>query len=474
MMQPLPESMMGPTLDRRKFLKRALYATGAAGTLGAGLSLFPRVSELVAPETRPAIVLITLDTTRADHLSCYGYPRKTCPNLDRLAAESLVFEKAISPATWTLPAHASLFTGKFAATHGVCKAIDGVLNLVVSDYGPEAVNHYRAHPMAAGEHTLAMLLRDAGYRTSAVVAGPWLKRVFGMDRGFEEYDDNNIETVNARPADQVTDRAIELLSEPCRQPRFLFLNYFDAHFPYQPPKEFTQLYSSSDLDGRRPGAQSSVDARTNLLYDAEIRFMDQHLGRLFEELKRLGIYDDAWIIVTADHGEMLGEHGVMGHPGVVYQEAVHIPLIVKHPRAQQKTGRVDGWIQLIDLFPMVLAAARVAPPAGIQGQLPGEIEHPILIESRTLEGINSGGDWFAVISDDWKFVFSTEGNHMLFNLQTDSREQRNLFAVYPNTARRLDDLMHEYLAGLPEAPARNSIPIDKPTQAQLKSLGYVR
>ena len=461
-------------LPRRAFLTQTLFGMCAAGGLGAACSSSATWSRLFSFQRPPTIVLITLDTTRADHLGCYGYSRQTSPQLDRLANEAVVYERAISPATWTLPAHASLFTGKFAATHGVCKAADGALDLAVPYYGPDDVNHYRAHPLADEERTLAAILTDAGYSTAAVVAGPWLKQVFGMNRGFQVYDDEHIETINARRAEEVTDRALELIQQPSRQPRFLFLNYFDAHYPYQPPEGFGDPPGWTGAVPPDEGLLTHAVDRTTSMYDAEIRYMDFHLGRLFDGLRRQGLYDDAWIIVTADHGELLGEHHSFGHPGFVFQEAVHIPLIVKEPRAHGTTGRLADRVQLLDVFPLVLTAAQVPVPEGIQGEMPGSVTHPIIVESRTLPGINSGGDWYAILEEEWKFVWNSETNHMLFNLTADPREEHNLFAQNPERARALDDKLHEYLTSLPSPGSQLATVIDKRTEAQLRSIGYLR
>lgn len=467
------EALRQDKIDRRTFLKRGLTGVGAVGGVGAAYASYSTWQRSRSHADSPTIILITLDTTRADHLGCYGYSRPTSPNIDRFAAEALVYENAIASATWTLPSHASLFTGKFTASHGVCKAIDGSLDLAVPNYGPEAVNHYRARPIADDERTLATSLRAVGYSTSAVVAGPWLKQMFGLGRGFDVYDDENITTLNGRLAENVTDRALQLVSKPAVQPQFLFLNYFDPHQPYDPPAEFSLGFvTEPDVHPRDNGNSLAVE-RIVRSYDAEILYLDFHLGRLFDGLRRLGVFDDAWIIITADHGELLGEHGAFGHPGLVYQEAVHVPMIVKSPRARRVAGRSGDWIQLVDLFPLILDAAGVEIPEGIQGDRPPAIGHPIIVESRTLPGINAGGDWFAIIEEGWKFVWSSEGRHMLFHLSVDAEERNNLFAQHPDRARVMGDTLHAYLAGLPkpsrQAPAR----IDQQTRATLKSLGYL-
>lgn len=149
-------------------------------------------------------------------------------------------------------------------------------------------------------------------------------------------------------------------------------------------------------------------------------------------------------------------------------------MIVKQPKGRRTAGRVDDWIPVVDVFPMILDAAHIELPDEIQGNVPPAIDHPIVIESRTLPGVNEGGDWFAIIDDGWKFVCSSEGNHMLFNLNEDPKEQQNLFVIYPQHARMMGDVMHEYLASLPEPGPQAPAQVDKQTKAHFKSLGYLR
>lgn len=462
-------------LPRRRFLQRGLLGAAALGGVGAGWAAMPSWNRLF--KRSPTIVLITLDTTRADHLSCYGCARPTSPCIDRFAAQALIYENAVSPATWTLPAHASLFTGKFVSSHGVALSRDGFLDLVIPSPEPGPPAHWRARPLAENETTLAALLTQAGYSTSAVVACPWMKSVFGMSRGFEQYDDDNIMTVNGRRAEEVTDRALEIMAAPSDRPKFLFLNYYDAHQPYEAPLEFQRQIDAYDerLEPPRTAHEAAI-RRLVLQYDAEILYMDSHVGRLFEGLRQLGQFEDALIIVTADHGDLLGEHGCFGHPGLVYQEAIQVPLIVRAPGWRRSTGRVADWVQLHDVFPLILQSAGIEVPQGIQADVPPDIRHPILVEGRTPLEFNAevGGDWFAIIADGWKYAWSTGGEHQLFNLTKDPRELQNLFARYPKRARKMADMLHEYLAELPQPGPQPPVPVGKEMQARLRSLGYLR
>ena len=425
------------------------------------------------PPYRPTIILITLDTTRADHLGCYGYSRPTSPNIDRLATESLLYERAIAPGTWTLPSHASLFTGKFTASHGARYDPIGSLQLTRAIEGRTSLAFYRARTIAADEWTLAAVLRSHGYVTGAVVAGPWLKRVFGLSRGFDHFDDRNITTANGRLADDVTDSALRWLATSAGGPRFLFLNYFDPHMPYDAPADFeADFFSQIDLV---VGDELSAQERRVAAYDAEVRYMDHHVGRLFDGLRQLGLYQDAWIIVTADHGELLGEHGETDHGDTPYQEVVHIPLIVKEPGPNGARGRSAAWIQLIDVMPMILDRLNIAWEGQIQGSAPPDIDHPILVESRTLEPFETKGHWLAWIDRNMKFIWNSKGAHMLFDLDADPRELSNLHDSESQRVTSIQTAMRSYLASLP-APGAEGVTgvVDEATQDALRSLGYTQ
>jgi arylsulfatase A-like enzyme len=408
----------------------------------------------------PLVLLITLDTTRADHLGMYGYARPTTPHLDRLARDAVVYERAVAPGTWTLPSHASLFTGKAVSSHGAQYDPEGSLLLTSAIPGPEGWGAYRARGIARDERTLATLLQEAGYTTGAVVAGPWLKRVFGLDRGFDFYDDDDIGTVNGRLASSVTDRALAWIDETSG-PRFLFLNYFDPHAPFVPPPEHAAAVVS---DG---AASGRVD-----LYDGEIHFMDHHIGRLLEGLRTRALYDDALIVVTADHGELLGEHGEFGHGDTPYEEVIHVPLLVKEPGGA--SGRRADPLQLTDVYALILDRVRIAPPPGVQGQVPPDIRHPIVVESRTLPHFAASGHWLALIDGDRKLVWNSEGAHMLFDLAADPEEQTNLVVDRNAEAVAMAEALEAYLEGLPPpGPQEAARQVDAETEKALESLGYL-
>jgi arylsulfatase A-like enzyme len=407
---------------------------------------------------RPSVVLVTLDTTRSDRLGFSGYARATSPNLDALAARSQVFTRAIAASSWTLPSHASIFTGKLPASHGARYDPEGPLRLTEAIAGPEEWSEYRARGLSPQETTLAGILRDAGYRTGAVVGGPWMKRIFGLDTGFERYDEDGIADVNGRLASEVTTAALRFLEEDRDRPFFLFLNYFDPHGPYEAPSPYGGTY------GAEPGDR----------YDEEILYMDHHIGRLFEGMEKLGLLEDCLIVVTADHGELLGEHGKMGHGTTLFEEEVRVPFLVKYPGNEVAPGRTDRPVHHVDVLPIILDRLGLPLPSGGQGGVP-PVEHPLLAELDTLSFMSDEGDFRALYLGRYKLLWNSLGNHALYDLATDPGEERNLSQTDPERTTSSIRLLEKYLASLPE-PGEAGPPrtLDEETLEALRSLGYVR
>jgi len=417
------------------------------------------------PEGLPNVLLITLDTTRADRLSCYGHARETSPHLDRLARESLRYEHAYAVSSWTLPSHASLFTGKFPTSHGAAYDPEGPLILSQGIKGPAGWDRFRARSLAVDERTLAGRLGAHGYDTAAVVAGPWLRRVFGLDRGFEHYDDSEITSVNGRSADRVTQAAIEWLDEgrDADRPFFLFLNYFDPHGPYNPPRGHRRTFmevGQSDVNLTR-------EQKRDLLYDAEIHFMDAELGRLLDNMRRKDLFDDTWIIVTADHGELMGEGGAWGHGETLSEAELRIPLLVK-AAGGGRVGVETRPVQLPDVFSLIAEATNLAGAA--EGVIDPEAGHPIVAEV----GPVGRPAWRALIGDRWKFVSSSEGARHLFDLQDDPWEQVDRIDTESETGAQLENRMDDFFAALPRpGPASPATEVDPEEIERLRSLGYL-
>ncbi len=411
------------------------------------------------PAGTPDVILVSLDTTRADHLSTFGYARETSPVLTALAADALVFTQARSPAGWTLPAHASMLTGLYPSRHGAHLAggwlagqsIDGRRNV--------------AYPLAEDRTTLAEALRDRGYDTAAFVANfSYLYRDYGLAQGFDRYDDAPglllrvhppvVRLVRAlrpgfcvkpfRTAREVNASALAWLDRvPRGRPAFLFLNYMEPHQPWMAEAPFDRWVWEQPQARRlierdlytHEIKQFTADeiAFIRASYDGQIAAMDAALGELVEALKARGRWEKAVVIVTADHGEMLGEHDTVGHMGrMLYEPLVHVPLVVKLPGASRPRGRDDRPVQLVDVVPTVLAQAGAPMIAGVQGQALPAVTHDIRAE----EDINpflvsSYGAAYdravrVVYDGSYKLITTSRGDRMLFDLARDPGETDNL------------------------------------------------
>jgi arylsulfatase len=457
-------------------------------TAGMLCTLFPVAcgSEPGPGPGRPSILLVTFDTTRVDHVSCYGYGKETTPNLDALAADGMRYENAYAVTSWTLPSHASIFTGKFPSAHGARYDPDGALNLVMEGgiRGRESWDQFRVHPLAPDQATLAGILADHGYATGAVVGGPWLKEVFGLGRGFLSYDDRNFETgqdgtqVNGRPAEDVTDAAIAFVEEHADRPFLLFVNYYDPHEPYVIRARFLRRF----WDGPPPGEEQAGD--WNLaLYDSEILYTDHHFGRLLQFLRDAGLYENLWILVAADHGELLGENGLRGHGDSLSEPEIRIPLIVKEPGTGRPRGTSSALVQQVDLLPTLLARLEIGPPPDIQGTAldPGGTSsgHPIVAEVHPLPFRGRGkpwrqqGEWRCLVDGRYKFLWGSRGRHLLFDLQVDPGETENLLERRPEVARSMQGAIETYFAGLPAPGRAEEGFVDEETLQQLRAVGYL-
>ena len=282
------------------------------------------------PESRlPDLVLISIDTLRADRLGVYGYDKNTSPVIDGFARESVLFERHQAQSPLTLPSHASIFTGRDPDRHGV-----------------RSNGTYR---LTAAADTMAEVLTSQGFTTGAFVSANVLNPMFGLDQGFATYaGDFEGRTANTQtPAAATTDRALAWLDKRRPDERlFLFVHYYDPHKPYRAPPRFEFAHP----------------------YDAEVAYVDEQLGRLFERLRRDDRLDDALIVITADHGQSLGEHGVKGHGLVLYQQTLHVPLLVRLPGGAHGGRRVAGITRSTDLLPtilQILGVQRTLPLDGI-------------------------------------------------------------------------------------------------------------
>ncbi|MHB8077860.1 MAG: sulfatase family protein [Candidatus Krumholzibacteriia bacterium] len=433
----------------------------------------------------PDVIMIAIDTLRSDHLHCYGNDWIRTPNLDALARDGVRFSRCFATAPWTLPSFASIFTGLTPGHHG---AVGGAR---------EVLDDSRT--------TLAERLAAAGYRTYGYATVKWLTPPFGMARGF------NFELPLATPAGLEGGPLVTALGRatfdlPRDKPLFTFLHYFDAHAPYAPPPPFARMYYHGDE--RAPGApvldflRSPANAapnRSSGMYDwlagvtdlefpareyaAAVSYTDDHVGRIVAELKRSGRYDDALIIVVADHGEHLGEHDLWFTHALPYQEALHVPLIVKLPRGHAAGRLVETPVSTLDILPTVLdwlglPAASPCDGRSLQGLVEGRDRGgPSLLVAE--QGSEPDDLSKSLIDWPWKLnVFRSRAGdrYELYDLGRDPGERHDLAAQRPSELARLSarlwtvfEEQHPLGFGAASGPAD----LDAAAQRQLRSLGYL-
>lgn len=466
------------------------------------------------PETPHTIILISIDTLRADHLGLYGYERFTSPNLDAFARDGVVFEDASSTSPWTLPAHASLLTGRTPLRHGVT-----TVQTRLSEQVP----------------TLASLLARAGYRTAAVVNSTWLKPTeFGLTREFDR-----VRFVPEDPARHatnvlVTDQAIEWLSEVGENKLFLFMHYYDVHADYASEPAYEQLFvgpydgiangtswqltranleddylemcherfdpekcTFADTDGHnivdRSVARIRFDAddvrHLEALYDAGIRQFDSELGRFFRFLDDADLTEGSVVVVTSDHGEEFMEHGRVDHFLTMYQEVIRVPFVLRGPGIPSGLRPVAP-VSIIDVAPTLLTLAGLDVPPDVEGLDLSPLwrdSGSTAFEQRLLYGEASGGLTYRLVVGEYfpiyesvrqgryKLVYdSKSGEPELFDLAVDPREQANVADAMPEIATRLDSAMRERRASSGDRqPVADPVVLPEEDVDRLRALGYV-
>jgi arylsulfatase A-like enzyme len=311
----------------------------------------PTVHDLADYGRSKGILLVSIDTLRRDHVGVYGYRKPTTPTLDAIARTGIVCTDAVSTSSWTLPAHVSMLTSADPAAHG---AVD------------------RDHGYSGTPESLPTLLRRAGYATQAVTSHLYVSPAYGLDAGFDHMDFRQ-----DRPAVEVADRAIALLDRLGDRPLFLFVHFYDPHWNYTPPPEVLRLFPAARGSGgitgwyrdfsRRTRAGTSPEDLERLLalYDGEIRYTDNQVGRILERVRDLGLVGSTLVLVTSDHGEEFLEHGSWEHQKTLYEEVVRVPLIVRGPRVVPRVEARPA--SLLDVAPTVLAWAGEPVPATMQG-----------------------------------------------------------------------------------------------------------
>ena len=449
---------------------RLRTSTAAAFTLvlaGAGTSCDASGPRETIP---PTIILITLDTVRADNLGVYGAPAGATPTLDGLSASADRYESCVSAAPWTMPTHASLFTGLMPFEHGAHTFLPGE--------GHKGDNVFALHGRF---ETLAEALGARGYRTGGVIANAvYLRPGLGLEQGFLDWD------VHRTPAAKVTERALQWLddNDAAERPAFLFVNYMDAHRPYatgdrsdQPAEKLDGLIDAVMLDGKSADGLAS-DVRG--LHQKAVTRLDAELAALFEGLKARGMYEGSMIVLTSDHGEAFGAHGIVEHSKDVYEDLVRVPLIVKHPG--QVEGAVLGTrassVHVPGLIARALAGTEAASLRGVFPRTPGGAVMSMNYYSRTRD-LERFGDRFkrkrtALYSGNLKLIAGSDESVELYDLAVDPRETTNLAESRPNDLARMIGELNAALASSDAFEGERAVPgALSPQQAQdMRWLGY--
>ena len=393
------------------------------------------------------ILLISVDTLRADRLGCYGYAGAATPVLDGLARRGVRVERALAPTPITLPSHTTLLTGTYPALHGVRN--NGTFRL------------------GAEPATLPERFNEAGYRTAAFVGSAMLDSRYGLDRGFEHYDDSMPVSREAGrlvaelPASEVSRRAGDWMRVHAEERWFVWAHYFDPHYDYDAPEPFASRFAD------RP-------------YDGEVAYVDTAIGDLLETLESIRQLENTLVVVTADHGESLGEHGERSHGIFVYESTMRVPLILTWPPALPRGRILEGIARLNDVAPTLLDLAQLPPLPRSQGEslLPAIRDNAPLRRQALLESwlprLNYGWSELVALQDDrWKLIRAPVSE--LYDLAADPREENNRAAALPLVAeeyrQRLEAALHRASdAGL-VSPAAS--PPNPQTKELLRSLGYV-
>jgi len=451
------------------FWAQAIFALVIAGYLGKMVWCFPRThwslkdgakgSGSNIDDTPAAIskdiqqvVLISIDTCRADHIGCYGYSRNTTPNIDALAREGNLFNHVISPVPLTLPAHSSMLTGTIPLYH---KVRDNI-----------------GYKLDESYTTLAEMMKTKGFTTAAFIGAYVMDSEFGLSQGFDIYDDEIADSgdissaVNERTANQITLLANNWLTNHRNDKFFLFLHYYDPHSGYKVHPEFN--------------FQSFIGVQTiRDKYDSEIAFTDHYIGEVINKLKNLGLYESTLIIVTADHGESLNhQHDETGHSYFIYHTTVHVPLIIKIPGVST-SRRFHQTVGLVDILPTICSLTGIEVADHIQGvdlcsylenKIPDSNDRHLYCESLT-PTIYGAGSLRGLVSNQWKYIHTIRPE--LYNLTEDPHEKTNLLEKHPQQAKALKSDLMDLLGKYEDTAAAGKIALKPEAIKRLESLGYV-
>ncbi|MDJ0851212.1 MAG: sulfatase [Myxococcota bacterium] len=480
---------MRAALATRHVQLAAAPVLAAPPVLAAVVALVALVA-LACSEARPRnVLLISVDTLRADHLGAYGYAAPTSPFLDSLAARGVRFVEAHATASWTLPSHMSLMTSLHPHAHRVDTERAGL--------APEV-------------RTLAQVLGAAGLRTAAFVSWVYVSRKYGFDRGFDRFVELLPPKERRRPgspdtveADAFVDEVLEWAAFAGSEPFFLFLHLFGPHLDYAPPLEDARIFDPglSDLRAGRyselrpyirglgAGAKriaADERARALALYDGEIRFVDRELARLFAALEARGLLEHTLVVFTSDHGEEFDEHGSMeGHGWTLYDEVTHVPLLLRFPDDRYAGTVVGEPVSGVDVAPTILDALGLAVPGAFAGRSLLPLVRGESVASRPVfSQIRRFNRKWAVRTDRHKLVYTADTGtnafgvpvrpgYELYDLAADPGERRDRYAESGPEALALVRALDAFRAARAREPAPPAAPLSAEERRRLRALGYL-
>jgi arylsulfatase A-like enzyme len=440
-------------------------------------------------ERRPNVILIVVDTLRADHLGSYGYFRATSPRMDALAREGVRFHQVVTSIPHTLPAHISLFTSRYPAEHGVLTN------------GQTYDGRYT---------TMAQSLSRAGFATGAFVSGYPLRSQFGISRGFDTFVDGRRWKT---PGSETMAAAVKWMREHGDRPFFAWVHLYGPHTPYSPPEHLRRRFRTDDsllawVEGRGITSYEKwrdvvhktrlTDLRTppgelaffkNLnLYDAEIAYADELVGQMMDVLGREGILDRTLVVLTSDHGEGLGEHGFWLHGPHLYDEQLLVPLIFRFPGGRHAGRVVERQASLLDVLPTIHEVLDLAPPhrfhgTGLLAEIHGEAEVPgpryafsesRLATSRGASGLEGAGERsYAVRTGTWKLIRTGSGDEELYSLADDPQELENVVEDHGLLVEQLRAELRKWRESMPAVTGSIRLELSDEERRRLRSLGYI-
>ncbi len=394
------------------------------------------------------VIIFTLDTTRADSLGCYGNSRGTSPNIDKLAKEGVVFEKCFAPAPLTLPSHASIMTGKYPYSH--------------------KVRNNGTYVLSDKAMTVAEILKNKGYKTKAIIASFPLDSQYGLNQGFDDYDDNLMEGgrnsdvfFQERDASVIATRAVKWISSNKEEQFFLWLHFFDPHMPYNKHSVFGDKYSDKP-------------------YLGEVAYLDLQIGRVVEALEECQLKEETLLVFVGDHGESLNEHGEDSHGFFTYNSTLHVPFIMNLPGLIPSARRVEKNTTVVDIFPTVLKLCNISTGCTFDGKdLSDEIfgtastedSRSIYFESYLAYENFGWNKLQGIITDNYKFIKTTRNE--LYNIEQDWREEKNIIKLEEDKSAGMEELLALMLSDDAGSSSENVKALSPAEMEKLKSLGYL-